>query len=57
MDDKTVKQWFGDSFIRFEKSLNGESTSPLHLVRKKGFEKFSMLEFPHTEMRSGSTQA
>ncbi|HPO56625.1 MAG: Fe-S cluster assembly protein SufD [Ignavibacteriaceae bacterium] len=46
MDDKTVKQWFGDSFIRFEKSLNGESTSPLHLVRKKGFEKFRMLEFP-----------
>jgi len=46
MDNATIKKWFGDSFSRFEKSLNGEANSAVHEVRKKGFEKFNSLDFP-----------
>jgi Fe-S cluster assembly protein SufD len=41
-----INKWYISSFDKFERSLNGESKSPVHLLRKKAIEDFSQLSFP-----------
>ncbi|MGB2867630.1 MAG: Fe-S cluster assembly protein SufD [Bacteroidota bacterium] len=40
--------WYDANFTAFEKSLNGESNSPLHQVRRAAIAKFHELGFPTT---------
>ncbi|MDH4070953.1 MAG: hypothetical protein OEV30_11075, partial [Ignavibacteria bacterium] len=42
-------EWFASSFARFEESLNGESGSKLHAVRRDAMERFSRTGFPTTK--------
>jgi len=41
-----VKNWYLKSFESFENSLNGESSKPVHKIRKEALERFSQLNFP-----------
>ena len=43
-----TKNWYIKSFESFENSLNGESSKPVHQVRREAIEKFSQLNFPTT---------
>lgn len=40
--------WYDSNFTAFEKSLNGESSSPLHQIRRAAIAKFHELGFPTT---------
>lgn len=44
----TMNDWYQSSFDHFEKSLNGESKSELHSLRKNAIAKFHELGFPTT---------
>lgn len=39
-------QWFAENFQLFERALNGEKSSPTHVLRRKGFERFSATGLP-----------
>ena len=41
-----IKEHFQKQFTLFERSLNGEASSPMHTIRKKALEQFSQLPFP-----------
>jgi Fe-S cluster assembly protein SufD len=43
------KEWYSSQFNDFEKSLNGQLKTPLHLLRKQAIEKFNELGFPTTQ--------
>ena len=45
---KTVHDWYETKFQLFEKSLNGESKSELHMLRKNALTRFHELGFPTT---------
>jgi Fe-S cluster assembly protein SufD len=40
--------WYLSHFEDFEKSLNGESASPIHKIRRKAISQFSAMGFPTT---------
>lgn len=42
------KDWYLSSFARFEQSLNGQSTAPVHQIRRSAIERFGALGFPTT---------
>ncbi len=46
---KNVKKWYLENFNSFERSLNGEKSSELHLLRKDALNSFSSLSFPTTK--------
>lgn len=46
---KNVKEWYLQNFSSFERSLNGEKSSALHLLRKEALSSFSSLAFPTTK--------
>ena len=46
-DEHTI-DWYQSHFQMFEKSLNGESKSPLHAIRKAAIAQFARLGFPTT---------
>ncbi|MCX6143054.1 MAG: Fe-S cluster assembly protein SufD [Ignavibacteriales bacterium] len=39
-------EWYLSQFDAFEKTLNGESKSPLHLLRREAIDKFHTIGFP-----------
>jgi Fe-S cluster assembly protein SufD len=41
-----INNWYISLFNEFEKNLNGESKSAVHMLRKKAIEDFSQLSFP-----------
>lgn len=43
---KELKEWYSSSFEKFENSLNGESKSFFHKLRKDAIAKFGEFEFP-----------
>ncbi|MGA7837139.1 MAG: Fe-S cluster assembly protein SufD [Ignavibacteriaceae bacterium] len=43
-----IKKWYLNEFKLFENSLNGESTAPIHKIRKDAISNFSNLDFPNT---------
>jgi len=43
-----IKEWYLNEFKLFENSLNGESTAPIHKIRKEAISNFSNLDFPNT---------
>ena len=43
-----IKEWYLNEFKLFENSLNGESTAPIHKIRKEAISNFSNLNFPNT---------
>jgi Fe-S cluster assembly protein SufD len=43
------KEWYNAQFNSFEKNLNGQSKTALHLIRKQAIEKFNELGFPTTQ--------
>jgi Fe-S cluster assembly protein SufD len=43
-----ANEWYTQRFDLFERSLNGESKSELHAIRRKAIEKFAELGFPTT---------
>ncbi len=45
---KDIKNLYIDNFGKFEHSLNGGASSPIHKIRKEAISKFSKLEFPTT---------
>jgi Fe-S cluster assembly protein SufD len=45
---ETINDWYQSRFDHFEKSLNGESKSELHQLRKNAITKFHELGFPTT---------
>ncbi len=44
-----IKNWYINNFQSFEQSLNGESSSPVHAMRKDAITAFSQLNFPTTK--------
>ena len=48
-DFNEIKEWYLDEFKKFESTLNGESTQPIHLLRKEAISNFSVLNFPNTK--------
>ena len=42
------KNWYLSSFARFEQSLNGQLTAPVHQIRRSAIERFGSLGFPTT---------
>ena len=48
-DFNEIKEWYLDEFKRFESTLNGESTEPIHQLRKEAISNFSGLNFPNTK--------
>ncbi len=48
-EKKYSKDWYLSSFKAFEESLNGQSGSELHKIRKAAIEKFEMFDFPTTK--------
>ena len=42
------KDWYISSFADFEKSLNGESSNPVHQIRKEAIGRFGALGLPTT---------
>ncbi len=45
---KDIKGWYIDNFGKFENSLNGGASAPIHEIRKDAISNFSKLEFPTT---------
>jgi len=45
---KDIKSWYIDNFGKFENSLNGGASAPIHEIRKDAISNFSKLEFPTT---------
>ncbi len=45
---KDIKSWYIDNFGKFENSLNGGASAPIHKIRKEALSNFSKLEFPTT---------
>jgi Fe-S cluster assembly protein SufD len=43
-----ILSWYRSNFELFEKSLNGESKTPLHEIRKQAIARFAELGFPTT---------
>ena len=51
--------WYLSNFATFERSLNGESESPVHALRREAIRRFDMLGFPtnrHEEWRFTNIQ-
>ncbi len=47
MSEKTnIKEWYISNFKEFESSLNGESKSPVHEIRKNAIVKLDEMDFP-----------
>lgn len=46
---KQVKDWYLNEFKKFESTLNGESSAPIHQLRKEAILNFSGLNFPNTK--------
>src|ERR1035437_3825287 len=46
LQSNEMNKWYLSLFDEFERNLNGESKSPVHLLRKKAIEDFSQLSFP-----------
>ncbi len=44
-----LKDWYIGEFKKFENTLNGESTSSIHQLRKEAISNFSALNFPNTK--------
>jgi len=44
-----IKNWYLSNFELFENSLNGESTTAIHQLRKEALKNFSELSFPTTK--------
>jgi len=44
-----VKEWYTSRFRQLERALNGESRTPLHVLRRDALARFSALGFPTTE--------
>ncbi len=42
-----IKDWYLSKFKEFENNLNGDSSAPIHNIRKDAIEKFSKLDFPN----------
>ena len=42
----TRKDWYLSNFVSFEQRLNGESTTPIHQIRRSAIERFGALGFP-----------
>lgn len=42
-----IKDWYLSKFKEFENNLNGESSAPIHNLRKDAIDKFSKLDFPN----------
>ena len=51
-----INKWYVSLFNEFERNLNGESKSPVHLLRKKAIEDFAQLSFQLIKMRNGDLQ-
>lgn len=50
MPEKTnIKEWYISNFEEFESSLNGETKSPLHELRKNAIVKLDEMDFPTTK--------
>ncbi len=45
---ENTREWYQSTFQVFEKSLNGESKSPLHSVRRAAIARFAEIGFPTT---------
>ncbi len=45
---KDIKSWYIENFGKFENSLNGGASAPIHKIRKDAISNFSKLEFPTT---------
>ncbi len=45
---KDIKSSYIDNFGKFENSLNGGASAPIHKIRKEAISNFSRLEFPTT---------
>lgn len=45
---ENTREWYQSTFQMFEKSLNGESKSPFHAVRRAAIARFAELGFPTT---------
>jgi Fe-S cluster assembly protein SufD len=43
------KEWYVSSFKKIEESLNGQSKSPFHELRKNALSKFEQFDFPTTK--------
>jgi len=48
LEIKDIKNLYIDNFGKFENSLNGGASSPIHKIRKEAISNFSKLEFPTT---------
>jgi Fe-S cluster assembly protein SufD len=48
LEIKEIKDWYIENFGKFENSLNGGASSPIHNIRKDAILNFSRLEFPTT---------
>ncbi len=46
---KDIKSWYIENFEKFENSLNGGASAPIHKIRKDALSNFSKLEFPTTK--------
>jgi Fe-S cluster assembly protein SufD len=46
IETNEINKWYISLFNEFERNLNGESKSPVHLLRKKAISDFSNLSFP-----------
>ena len=46
MENTQSKNWYISNFKRIEESLNGESKTPFHELRKKAIEIFGEIDFP-----------
>lgn len=49
LEIKDIKNWYIDNFGKFESSLNGGASAPIHKIRKDAISNFSRLEFPTTK--------
>ena len=48
LEIQEIKNWYIDHFGKFENSLNGGASAPIHKIRKDAISNFSKLEFPTT---------
>ena len=48
LEIKDIKNWYIENFGKFESSLNGGASAPIHKIRKEAISNFSKLEFPTT---------
>ncbi len=48
LEIKDIKNWYIEHFGKFENSLNGGASNPIHKIRKDAISNFSKLEFPTT---------